>query len=1071
MWVAMLFISLGSSTGLRAQSIYATPYTITTLAGLALSSGSTDGVGAAARFSDPDGVAVDGLGNVYVSDCNNHTVRKITPAGVVTTLAGLAGNSGSANGAGSAARFNYPQGLAVDGAGNVYVADTGNHAIRLITPAGLVTTFAGMSGTFGLADGTANTARFRNPRGVAVDVLGNVYVTDTGNHTIRMITAAGVVSTFAGTPGISGFGDGTGNAVEFRSPYGVAVDRLGNVYVADTGNQLIRKITSVGLVTTLAGTLGGSSVIDRPGNEAWFDDPKSLAVDWSGNVFVADFTGQTLRKITPVGIVTTIAGSGLVRGSSDGTGSDAQFFYPNGMAMDSAGNIYVADSLQNTIRKGALAADEAPTFTVQPASQTLYVGAYVTLTVAARGIAAPTLQWQKDGVNLAGQTNATLMLVRVQPTENATYSAVATNQVGSTPSNGAVLTVLLNYPNPYAFSTFAGTAFIPGSSDGMGLGASFARPAGVAVDGAGNIYVADTPNNTIRKITADGVVTTFAGSAGVPGSSDGMGSSARFNHPIGVAVDGAGNVYVADNANYAIRKITPAGLVTTFAGGTDGFNDGTGSAAQFFDPGAVAVDGSGTVYVGESSANKIRKITFDGVVTTFAGGLASGSIDGTGSNAMFHGPAGVAVDGVGNVYVADTGNHTIRRITSSGVVTTLAGTAGSSGSADGTGSAARFNYPAGMAVDGAGNLYVVDYGNHTIRRITSDGQVTTIAGLVGSFTSTDGTGSDAWFQGLGGVAVDAAEILYVADVNAFTIRKGLPHPRRGDFDGDGRADVLLNGGITGERAVWLMNGTGIKAGAFIGVSSTNLSFSGIGDFDGDGKSDILLTNSISGERLACLMNGASIKSSASLGVLHPDWVIGATGDFDGDGQSDILMTNTVTGERGIWIIYRGSVRSSVSVGTLPAEWSFSGTGDFNGDGRVDILLSNTTTGDRAIWLMNGAAISSGVYLGALPTEWSFSGIGDFNGDGRADILLSNTVTGDRAIWLMNGTAISAGAYLGMLPASWVFSQVGDFNADGKADLFLTNTVTGERAIWLMNGTTIGAGASLGIVSTDWLIMR
>ncbi len=223
--------------------------------------------------------------------------------------------------------------------------------------------------------------------------------------------------------------------------------------------------------------------------------------------------------------------------------------------------------------------------------------------------------------------------------------------------------------------------------------------------------MADTDNHTIRKITSAGVVTTLAGSAGISGSADGTGSAARFNNPNGVAVDGSGNVYVADTCNHTIRKITSAGVVTTLAGSAG----------------------------------------------------SSGSADGTGSAARFNYPYGVAVDGSGNVYVADTNNHTIRKITSAGVVTTLAGSAGSSGSADGTGSAARFNYPYGVAVDGSGNVYVADTANHTIRKITSAGVVTTIGGTAGVMAGTDGVGGSAQFAYPWGVAVSTAGVLYVAD--------------------------------------------------------------------------------------------------------------------------------------------------------------------------------------------------------------------------------------------------------------------------------------------------------------------
>jgi sugar lactone lactonase YvrE len=255
----------------------------------------------------------------------------------------------------------------------------------------------------------------------------------------------------------------------------------------------------------------------------------------------------------------------------------------------------------------------------------------------------------------------------------------------------------------------------------------------VAVDGTGNVFVADSSNNTIRKITPSGVVTTLAGTAGLDGSADGTGAVARFRYPNGVAVDASGNVFVADYANSTIRKITPSGVVTTLAGtaaDASGSTDGTGAAARFDNPNGVAVDRSGNVFVADSYNNTIRKITPAGVVTTLAGSAdSSGSADGTGTAARFSYPYGVAVDGAGNVFVTDESNNTIRKVTPSGVVTTLAGTAGLSGSADGTGTAARFNRPQGVAVDGAGNVFVADADNNAIRKISTSGVVTTIVGV------------------------------------------------------------------------------------------------------------------------------------------------------------------------------------------------------------------------------------------------------------------------------------------------------------------------------------------------------
>ena len=594
-----------------------------------------------------------------------------SPSRDLEFLAGDADGPGSVDGTGAAARFTFPTGVAVDDAGNVYVADQANGTIRKITAAGVVITLAGAAGAFGSVDDTGAAARFFAPSSVAVDGAGNVYVTDQGNCTIRKITPAGVVTTLAGTPHMPGSADGTGAAARFHFPTGVAVDGTGNVYVADRGNDTIRKITAAGVVTTLAGTAGVAGSADGTGAAARFNFPAGVAVDGTGDVYVADQGNDTIRKITPQGAVTTLAGTAGVGGRNDGTGSAAQFFVPTGVTVDSAGNVYVADQGNTTVRK------------ITPA--------------------------------------------------------------------GAV-------------TTLAGTPGRRGSADGTGAAARFHRLSSVAVDSTGTVYVADTNNASIRKVTAAGVVTTLAGPAGATGSKDGTGAAARFFSPAGVAVDSARNVYVADTNNSTIRKVTPAGVVTTLAGtaNASGGQDGTGAAARFVSPAGVTVDITGTVYVADAGNSTIRKITPAGVVTTLAGiAGAPGSADGTGIAARFSEPVDVAVDSAGNVYVADYGNSTIRKITAAGVVTTLAGTAGETGSANGTGAAARFNGPSAVAVDSTGNVYVADQGNAAIRKVTAAGVVTTLAGTADAFIPT-------------GVAVDGAGTVYVAEKDSAHLHRVTP---------------------------------------------------------------------------------------------------------------------------------------------------------------------------------------------------------------------------------------------------------------------------------------------------------
>jgi len=299
-------------------------------------------------------------------------------------------------------------------------------------------------------------------------------------------------------------------------------------------------------------------------------------------------------------------------------------------------------------------------------------------------------------------------------------------------------------------------------ADGVGTSASFYNPFGVALDANGTAYVADASNSRIRKITSARIVTTLAGSGNLA-FADGAGASASFFYPYGVAVDASGTVYVADTSNHRIRKITSAGVVTTLAGsGSAAFVDGIGTSASFNNPTGIAVDASGAVYVADQSNNRIRTVTSAGVVTTLAGSGSAAFVDGIGTSASFNNPSGVAVDANGTVYVADYFNNRIRTVTSAGVVTTLAGS-GSAAFADGAGTSASFNTPSGVAVDSSGTVYVADYVNNRIRKI-SEGVVTTLAGS-GNAAFADGTGTSASFiYPFGGIAVDATSgTVYASD--------------------------------------------------------------------------------------------------------------------------------------------------------------------------------------------------------------------------------------------------------------------------------------------------------------------
>jgi hypothetical protein len=821
---------------------------------------------------------VDLVGNLYVADSSND-IRKITPAGVVTTLAGNPYQWGSADGAGGAAEFNNPQGVAVDGAGNVYVADTNNETIRMITPAGTVTTLAGSPGQYGSNDGVGGSARFSNPRGVAVDASGNVYVADTNNQTIRMITPAGVVTTLAGSQGQYGNNDGSGNSARFGNPSGIGVDGAGNVYVADANNNTIRLITPAGVVTTVGGAANQSGGADGFGSAARFDYPLGVAVDGAGNLYVADSGNSTIRVgvptlVVPVSITAqpqdstinagqstsfSVAASGTTPfayrwqlqysgsltwtdlfdgGEYSGTATATLIITGATSDLDQARfQCVVSNGAVTTSNPATLTVNYSPGVLLQSGNETAIAGQSVSFSVGVNGSPGPSYQWQEstdggttwtnitDGNGISGSGTATLVVGAVTSAMSGDqFRLVSTNPSGSVTSAPATLTVTPLQGGDvlaYDFTTLAGVA--PGSADGTGAAAQFNQPSSVAVDGAGNVYVADSSNDTIRKMSPAGVVTTLAGSPGQRGSADGTGSAARFNSPQGVAVDGAGNVYVADSDNQDIRKITPAGVVTTLAGspGPQGSADGEGAAAQFSYPRGVAVDSSGNVYVADANNDTIREITPAGVVATLAGTAGQpGSADGTGAAALFNYPTGVTVDGSGNVYVADTNNQTIREITPAGVVTTLAGAAGQGGNSDGTAGTARFSSPRGVAADGSGNVYVADSGADTIREITQSGVVTTVAGSSYQLGSLDGNGNAARFSSPQSVAVFGSGNVYVADRNNNTIREvtlagavttlaGAPG-QAGNVDGTGSA-ARFN----------FARGTAVNAAGTIYVADTN----------------------------------------------------------------------------------------------------------------------------------------------------------------------------------------------------------------------------------------------------------
>ena len=618
--------------------------------------------------------------------------------GTLSLIAGNIDGPGANDGIGSEARFSSNNsfngvklvGMATDAIGNIFIADSGNHTIRKITPTGIVTTLAGIAGKPGSVDGLGTAAQFNGPSGIAIDKNGNLYVADMLNHTIRKISRSGDVSTMAGRAGKEGSTDGMGAAARFCKPEGIAADSNGNLFVVDFGNKTIRKINPDGAVTTFAGTVGKWGYTNGVGIIAQFAVPFGITIDSANIIYVSDW--GKIRKILPTGLVSNYANFELELPPDASGKKHRSSKQPIGITVDTIGNLYVTTKQNHTICK-------------------INSSGVVTTVAGTDGITG-----SEDGIGFAAKFKG-LSGIIADATGNLFVADMGNAAIRKITPDGVV-------------TTFAGRVRRGGYADGTGAAARFNNPHGVAVDPSGNIYVADRENNVIRKITTSGVVTTVAGTPGKPGSADGRVATALFNMPTGLAFDTAGNLYVADSCT--IRKISLNKMVTTLSGkaGKVGSVDGEGELARFLDPRGIAVHGNGDIYVADADA--IRKITQSGMVSTVAGRNRRVGIwpdNGPGWTKSFSSLSGIVVDRGGVVYVSDEKGYIYKRMPD-GMGSTLAGSV-REGNIDGFGAAARFKGPVGLTIDGLGYLYVADYGNHTIRRITPSGDVTTVAGGTG----------------------------------------------------------------------------------------------------------------------------------------------------------------------------------------------------------------------------------------------------------------------------------------------------------------------------------------------------
>jgi hypothetical protein len=558
-------------------------------------------------FNFPTGVAVDAAGDVFVADFGNDAVKEVRPDGTIRTL-----GSG----------FSGPTGVAVDAAGDVFVADFYNNAVKEVRPDGAMRTIG---------------SGFIQPEGVAVDGAGDVFVADSGNNAVKEVLP-----------------DGTTRAVGsgFSGPFGVAVDGAGDVFVADEGNNAVKEVLPDGTIRTL---------------DSGFNFPDGVAVDAAGDVFVADSGNNAVKEVLPDSTIRTL-GSG--------------FSGPTGVAVDGAGDVFVADSKNNRVVELS-----PPTVAATPSPLTGDLATAVSSALA--GLTPNALYYYRAVASGPGDTVAApaRSFLAVPPPP-----AVATAAATSVATTGATLHGTVNPEGSTASARFqysTDPAFIPTLASTIGSG--FRLPEGVAVDAAGDVFVADFLNDAVKEVRPDGTIRT-------------LGSG--FNSPRGVAVDAAGDVFVADSGNNVVKEVLPGGTTLTLGSG-------------FFHPVGVAVDGAGDVFVADFGNDAVKEVRPGGTTLTLGSGF-------------FH-PVGVAVDGAGDVFVADSDNNAVKEVWPDGTTLTL-----------GSG----FSFPTAVAVDGAGDVFVADSDNNAVKEVRPDGTILTL-----------GSGFRLPF----GVAVDGAGDVFVAD--------------------------------------------------------------------------------------------------------------------------------------------------------------------------------------------------------------------------------------------------------------------------------------------------------------------
>jgi len=806
-------IALGYSMSVPASAEYvvdsASSSFIYTVAGNGIAGYTGDGGPATvADLNTPSGVAVvpaglPGAGDIYVADSNNNVVRMVAAGtGIVTTVAGtgIGGYSGD-NGPATSAQLLYPSAVAADTAGNLWILDEENQAIRTVSAATGTITSVNLNG-------------LSYPRAFALDGSNNLYVV----AYTQIWEVAGSTNTLIAGSGIEGYSGDNGPATSatFGDPEGIVLDSSGNLYIADTFNSVIREVNkSSGIITTVAGdsmfegTAGGYGGSGSPGytgdggpaTSAKLDWPSAVAVDGAGNLYIDDYFNLAIRKLTAsTGIITTVTGDGQACEAYSGDGgpaSGAAICEPQGIAVDSAGDLYIAETPFDRIRE-VTAPGLPPTATTAAPVLSVAAGTYVgsqsvTITDATPGA---VLYVQMIAPSSGAPANPT------SPTAGPGYyrgpfnvTGTATIQVvavapGYLPSSIVTAAYTITTPPTAVISTVAGSGTYGFSGNGgPATSAELGGAQGLALDKAGNIYFTDENNNVVWMVAqGTGTISIVAGNGTWGYAGDiGLAVNAELRQPAAVAVDSAGNLYIADTGNGVVREVSAGtGVITTVAGHYGAYpvpgngDGGPATAAYLYNPTALVFDKAGNLYIAQSSYNAVRVISATtGIITTFAGGAsgietsANNGDGGPATKALLYYPVSLAFDTAGNLYIGDENGGRVRMVAANtGIITTVAGDGDPGSSGDG-GLATKAEVTAqGLAVDASGNLYISGNGP-TVREVTASTGV--IAPVVGNgFYGYSGDGGSATAAGIEdpqGIAFDVSGNLCIADLGNRRIRE------------------------------------------------------------------------------------------------------------------------------------------------------------------------------------------------------------------------------------------------------------------------------------------------------------